>query len=153
MAGRGQRGRRAAAGTVDGVQIDIMRHLVGGMIVEMHLDQIALAHADEFAGNLAAESPEGIADAIGQPAFDFLDFEMDDHLGRVFPRDGRRNRGRVGQDGVFLADDFFGGVFLAAARTSPAWPTWPRPCTSIAPFVRIFMLSPPIFFAAVCGRT
>ena len=127
MAGRGQRGRRAAAGTVDGVQIDVMRHLVVGMVVEMHLDQIALAHADEFAGNLAAEGPERIADAIGQPAFDFLDLEMDDHLGRVLARDGRRNVGRVGEDGVFLADDFFGGVFLAAGAPGRRGQKWPRP--------------------------
>jgi hypothetical protein len=84
------------------------------MIVEMHFDQIALAHPDEFARNLAAKSPEGLADAIGQPAFVFLDFEMDDHLGRVLPRNGGRKVGRVGQDRGFLTDDFFRGVFLAA---------------------------------------
>ena len=52
MAGRSQRCGGAAAGAVDGVQVDIVRHLVVGMIFQMHFDQVALAHPDEFAGTL-----------------------------------------------------------------------------------------------------
>src|SRR5271166_4883554 len=44
-AGRGQRGRCAAVGLVDRMQVDVVRILVVWMIVEMHLDLVALADA------------------------------------------------------------------------------------------------------------
>ena len=118
MAGRGQRSRRAAARAVDGVQVDVVRHLVVGMIVEMQLDLVALADADELARHLAAEGPEGIADAVGEPAFDSLHFEMHDHLGRVVAMDRRRHIRRVGENGVFLADDRIVEILFAGGRES-----------------------------------
>ncbi len=88
-AGRGQRGRRAAVGLVDRMQVDVVRILVVWMIVEMHLDLVALADADELAGHMAAEGPEGVADAVGEPSHDFPHFEMHDDLGGMVAMDRR----------------------------------------------------------------
>ena len=95
------------------MQVDIVRILVVGMIVEMHLDEVALADADELARNMAAESPEGVADPIGEPPFELPHFEMDHDLGRVVAMDRRRHIRRVGENGVFLADDRIVEIVLA----------------------------------------
>jgi hypothetical protein len=59
------------------------------MIVAMHLDLVALADADELAGHMAAEGPEGVADAAGEPPHDFPHFEMHDDLGGMVVMDRR----------------------------------------------------------------
>ena len=118
MAGRGQRRRRAAAGAVDRMQVDVVRHLVVGVIVEMHLDLVALADADELAGHMAAEGPEGIAHAVGEPPFELPHFEMHDDLGRVVAMDRRRDVRRVGENRVLLADDRIVEIVLAGSRVS-----------------------------------
>ena len=55
----------------------------------MHLDLVALAYADEFAGHVAAEGPEGVADAVGELSHDFPHFEMHDDLGGTVAMDRR----------------------------------------------------------------
>jgi len=96
----------AAAGAGHAVQVDVVRHFAVGAVLKMELDIIALADADELAGDFSAEGPEGIADAIRQPAFDFLDLEIDDHLGGMGALNRRRNQRGVSQDGMLLALDF-----------------------------------------------
>jgi hypothetical protein len=83
VAWRGERSRRAAARSIHCVQIDVLGILVVGMIVEMHLDLVALADANELAGHVAAEGPEGIADAVSKPPLQLANLEMDDDLGRM----------------------------------------------------------------------
>ena len=113
MAGRGQRRRRAAARSVDRVQVDVVRILVVGVVVEVELHLVALADADELAGHMTAEGPEGVAHAVGEPSFDFLDLEMHDDLGRVVTGYRRRDVRGVGQDRVLFADDRVGQVLFA----------------------------------------
>ena len=84
----------------------------------MHLDLVALADADELARNMAAESPEGVADPVGEPPFELPHFEMDDDLGRVVTMDRRRDIRRVGENRVLLADDRIGEVVLARSPVS-----------------------------------
>ena len=84
MARRGEARGRAAAGPGDAVQVDVVRHLAVGMVLEMELDRVALAHADEAAGHRAAEGPERVLHAFGDLACSTsLHFELDDDLGRV----------------------------------------------------------------------
>ena len=102
------------------MQVDVVRHLVVGVIVEMHLDLVALADADELAGHMAAEGPEGVADAVGEPPFELPHFEMHDDLRRVVAMDRRRDVRRVGQNGVLLADDRIVEIVFAGGRESGA---------------------------------
>ena len=120
VARRGQRRRRAAARAVDRVQVDVVRILVVGMIVEMKLDLVAFADADEFARHMAAESPECVAHAVGKPPFDFPDLQMHDDLGRMIALDRRRNIWRIGQDRVFLANNRSVEVLFARGAESGA---------------------------------
>ena len=102
---RGEARRRAAAGTGDAVQVDVVRHLVVRMVLQMELDRVALAHADEAAGHGAAEGPERVAHALGDLLLDLADFEFDDHLGRMSAVRRRRHvRGR-GQHRVYGRSD------------------------------------------------
>ena len=75
------------------MQVDVVRHLAVGMILEMELDRVALAHADEAARHRAAESPERVSDAVGDRLVDFDHFELDDDLGRLFAIGRRRHHG------------------------------------------------------------
>ena len=88
---RRERARRAAARAGHGVQIDVVRHARSRVIVEVQLDDVALAHADETAGGIAAECPERVFDAVGKPLGDLAHLEIHDDLRRVTPADGRRN--------------------------------------------------------------
>ena len=99
MARGGERRRRAAAGTRDRVEVDVVRHLRGRVVVEVKLDEVALAHADEGPGHVAAVGPEEVLDAVGEPLDDLADLEVDDDLGRVTARDRRRHVRRLGEDG------------------------------------------------------
>jgi hypothetical protein len=93
VARRGEARGRAAARTGDAVQVDVVRHLAAGMVLEMELDRVALAHADEAAGHRAAEGPERVLHALGDLTFDFLHFELDDDLGRRVRPVGGGTRG------------------------------------------------------------
>ena len=104
-------------GPGDGVQIDVVRHLAGRMIVQVKFDEVAFADANETSGNFAAEGPEKILDAIGKLFHDFLHFEFHDDLGGVGTLDGRRNEWGLSEDGDFLALNFgIDGFFAARAN-------------------------------------
>jgi hypothetical protein len=49
VAGRGEGGRRAAARPGHRVQVDVVRHLAVGVVLQVELHRVALAHADEAA--------------------------------------------------------------------------------------------------------
>ncbi len=102
------------------MQVDIVRILVVGMIVEMHLDLVALADTDELAGHMAAEGPERVADAVGEPTFQLSHFQMDDNFRRMIAMDGGRNVGCVAQHGVLDADNRISEVLLARRRKDRA---------------------------------
>ena len=72
------------------MQVDVVRHLVVGVVLQVELDRVALAHADELAGHLAAEGPERVVDAVGDRHLDFLHLELDDDFRRL----RARHRGR-----------------------------------------------------------
>ena len=74
--------------------------------MQMKFDEVAFADADKTAGNIAAECPEDILDAIGQSFGKFLDFEVDDDFRRVLARNRRRHIRRFRQHGIFHADNF-----------------------------------------------
>ena len=128
MARRGEARRRAAAGTGDAVQVDVVRHLDSGWLLQVELDRVALAHADEAAGHGAAEGPERVGHAFGNRHVLFDHVEFDDHL---------RGRVAVRRAAAPSADWSAppGRARLAAARSrpcasrrcppSPARPTWP----------------------------
>src|SRR5579859_4392462 len=84
------------------------------MVFEMHLDHVALANPDEFAGHLAAEGPEGVADAVRQASLDLRDLQMHDHFGCMVAAYGGWHRRRVSQDGVFGADNFRMCILITA---------------------------------------
>ena len=93
------RRREARGGTAararDAMQVDVVRHLAGGVVLEMKLHRVALAHANEAAGHGSAESPERVLHAFGDLALDLLHFELDDDLGRCAAPRRRRNVGRA----------------------------------------------------------
>ena len=103
---RGEGRRRAATRSADRVQVNVVRHLAVGIIMQMKFYEVAFADADETAGNIAAKRPEHILDAIGEPLGKLLDFEVDDDARRVFARNRRRHIRRFRQHGVFHADGF-----------------------------------------------
>ena len=57
--------------------------LLVGMILEVELDRVALAHADEAAGHGAAEGPERVGHALGDLLVDLVHLEIDDDLRRM----------------------------------------------------------------------
>ena len=60
----GEARRGAAARSDDTMQINVMRHLVVGMISQMKFDGVPLAHSNETSGNRAPEGPEGVTHAF-----------------------------------------------------------------------------------------
>src|SRR5690606_5185190 len=76
-----------------GMQVDVVRELVIGMVVQMELDKVAFAYTDELTGYGATERPEGVLDARSDLFDELLDFHVYDHLGGVFTGDGRRDFG------------------------------------------------------------
>ena len=46
--------------------------LLSGMVLQVELDRVALAHADEAAGHGAAESPERVGHALGDLLVDLV---------------------------------------------------------------------------------
>jgi hypothetical protein len=100
------------------VEVDVVRILVVRVIVEMHFDEVTLADADELARHVAAEGPEGIAHAVGEPPLQFADFQVNDDLGRMIAVDRRGHVRRIGQHGVLFADDRLSEVFRAGGGES-----------------------------------
>ena len=103
-------------GPGDRVQVDIVRHSAVGAVVQVKLHQVALADANEFAGDDPAESPESVFHAVGEAPAHLAGFQMDDDLCGVIARDGRRHIGGDGQHRLFAADNRGGGggVFAGA---------------------------------------
>ena len=91
---------RAAAGTDDAVQVNVVRHLVVGMIAEVKLDRVTLAHADEAAGHRAAEGPERVAHPFGDLLLHLPDLQLHDHPGRMAAVRRRRHVGRCSEQRV-----------------------------------------------------
>ena len=71
----------------------------------MKLNVIALAHANEFAGHLAAERPKQILDAVGKLLHHFAHFEIHDNLRGRLARNRRRHIRRVRKRRDFFALD------------------------------------------------
>jgi hypothetical protein len=55
------------------------------MVAEMEFNQIPFAHADEFSRHLAAEGPEEMLHAVGQPPHDLAHLHLHDHLRGMLP--------------------------------------------------------------------
>jgi hypothetical protein len=96
--GRRERAGRAAAGAGDRVEVDVVRHLARRVVREVKLDEVALAHADEFAGHLPAEGPEHVFYTGRDLHLDLFHLEVHHDLGRLLPARGGRDVGRVGED-------------------------------------------------------
>ena len=90
--------RGAAAGTCHAVQVDVVRHLARGMILQMELDGVALAHANEAARHGAAERPERVLHAFGNFEVDLFHFEIDDDFRGIVAVRRRRHFRRTRQD-------------------------------------------------------
>lgn len=103
MAGRGESRLRAAAGSGDRVEVDVVGHLARRVVLEGEIDLVVLAHADKLSGHAAAEGPEGVIDAVGHALDDFDDFQFNFDPCRVVAGDGRRDVRGVGEDGGLLA--------------------------------------------------
>src|SRR5581483_10360924 len=82
------------------MQIDVVRHLVVGMILQMKFHDVALANANEAARDRASEGPEGVTDALGNLLLDLAYLQFHDDLGRLFAISGGRDVGWRSQDGV-----------------------------------------------------
>ena len=93
MSRRGETGSCAAARTDDTVKIDVVRHLVVGMVLQVKLDGIALPHPDEASRNRAAEGPECVPYSLGNLLFNLADLEFHDDFGRARTVSRRRHIG------------------------------------------------------------
>ena len=67
----------AAAGAGDRVEVDIVHHDAVVMVLEMHFDGVADAHADERPRHLLIEGPVAIGRAIGEIARHLDGFKVD----------------------------------------------------------------------------
>ena len=76
------------------MQIDVVRHLVVGMILQVKLHRIAFPHSDEATRRRAAKGPKRVAHTLRDFLFDLADLEFDDDLGRTCTVSGRRYIGR-----------------------------------------------------------
>src|SRR3569833_1798615 len=94
MSRRCEARRCAAAGTHYTVQIDVVRHLVVRMVLQMELLRMTLPHADETAGHGSPKGPECVTNALGNFPFHLPNFQLDDDFGRLRAMRWRRNIGR-----------------------------------------------------------
>jgi hypothetical protein len=85
------------------VQIDIMRHLVIGIVVQVEFDCVPFPNANEISRHIAAKGPEWILDTIRKAFGDLFYFQVYHDIRRVAPRDRRRHCRGLRQDGVFSA--------------------------------------------------
>src|SRR5256885_285792 len=68
-----------------------MRHLVVGVVLQVKLHRVSLAHANEAARHRSAEGPEGVGHPLGDFPLNLAYFELDNHLRRMSAMDRRRN--------------------------------------------------------------
>src|SRR4029077_15463612 len=97
---RGEARGRAAARPDHTMKIDVVRHLVIGMILEMKLDGVSLAHPDETPGSGATKCPEGVAHPFGDFLLNLAHFEVHDDFGGPRTMRRRRHIRRRGEDGA-----------------------------------------------------
>ena len=117
MPRRGEGRGRPAARPGDRVQVNVVRHLVVLVVVQVELDLVALANADESAGHMPAKGPEHIIHAVRQLPGDFLDFEVDHHFRCVLAGDRRRHVRRVRQHRRFHPGNAgSGGSYIVRRR-------------------------------------
>ena len=74
-------------------------------VLQVQLDEVALADADEAARHRATERPHGVLHAVGETHRLLDDVEVDDDLRGVRARDRRRHVRGLRDFGDFLADD------------------------------------------------
>src|SRR5215831_10872445 len=105
----------AAARTSGGMEIDRMIHEAGLVVLEMDLNRVADAHADEGAGHLAVERPEIVGDLVVQLPFELDRLQVDPDGGRARMGDGRSVGSRT-----------ISGAMVATVVRAPGV-TWMRP--------------------------
>ena len=97
---RGEARRSTAARPGDAVQVDVVRHLAAGMVLQVELDRVALTHSYEAARHRAAEGPERVRHAFGDLHVLLDDLEFDDHPRRSLASGRRRHVRRLRQHGA-----------------------------------------------------
>src|SRR6185369_7051968 len=100
MSGSGEARSGTATRASDTMEVDVVRHLARGVILQMKLDRVSLPHADEAAGHCAAERPERVSHTLADFFIDLDDFQIDDDLGRMCAIGWWRNVRRTGQHGA-----------------------------------------------------
>src|SRR5437879_1175006 len=90
MSRRRERRRRAAARSRDRMQINVVRHLVVLMIVQVKFHLVALADTNEAARHIAAECQEHILNPIAQALLASSTFHVPVDLAGLFCFDRRR---------------------------------------------------------------
>src|SRR5262245_34171799 len=88
----------AAARTGGGVEIDRVIHEAGLVVLEMDLNRVADAHADEGARHLAVECPEIVGDLIVQLPLELDRLQVDPDDLWWTGANGRRQIGRIAHD-------------------------------------------------------
>src|SRR5690606_38646513 len=89
-----------AALAAHGVQVDVVGHQAGGVVLQREGDEVALAHPDHGAGDAAAEGPEAVLDAVGELHDLFTGLEFDLDVGAVVAVHGRGGVGCETEDAL-----------------------------------------------------
>ena len=74
------------------------------------------ADADELAGNVAAEGPEGIAHAVGEPPFTLPHFKMHNQLSSHGPDGSAAGHSARRRDRILLANNGIVQIVFAGGR-------------------------------------
>src|SRR3954466_12233943 len=99
----GERRGGAAARACHTMQVDIMRHLSRGMVVQVEFHQISLTNPDEASRDRAAERPKEILHPVRKLLDHFADLQRNNDLGGVFARDWGRHVRRVSDYRYFFS--------------------------------------------------
>src|SRR6185312_8605434 len=94
------------------VKVNVMRHLIARMVVEVKLNQIPFANTNKFSRNMAAKCPIGVFHSVSELSLDLFDLKMDDHFRRVRTGDWRGNMRGVRKNSLFFSDYFFITIFI-----------------------------------------
>src|ERR1017187_9965972 len=87
------------------MQVDVVRHRARRVVLEMKLDEMAFANADERTRHFPAERPCRVLYAVREPKRLLDDLEIHDHPGRMRAGDRRRHIGRVREHRDLLSAD------------------------------------------------
>src|SRR5512137_2459360 len=93
MPGSGEGRGGTAAWTRYRVQVNVVRHLVVLVVVQMKLDLVVLPDPNKSPRYSTTEGPKDIIYAVGKPLDDLANFQMHNDLRRSFSRDWRRHVG------------------------------------------------------------